>query len=710
MLESFGPEHDAMPRLSLHSALGTALLLTSPLAMALGFGPTRNLTTLGQPLNFAATVVVDADETVSRDCVKAEVFAGDNPVAARHVRAVLEVTRDPGQRIVRVTTSIAIDEPVVTLEVSIGCGSRISRRFVAFIDPPAMHLAETVAPSETVPLPSSRIDSQVAALADVARQADASRRRAESNARGDDSERPPRAPRRAPRTPAPVVVASATPVADTKPRKPPTAARRNESKTRTALAAAPRTGGARLQLDPPRMLAALRLTPTPTAPAAVPTTIAPANPAAAAGPASAPLMLAHAETDPLLAQIAAAAAAAAGASTPALTPAQERVQLLEAEVARMRGESQATQQTVAALQARVRQAEEARFRNVLVYILAATTLLGLLAAALLWWLRPRQRSRARWFDAQARQQALAAARAGPSTSAGLASQPAPLSRPLGLTPSPARPAPPPAPLRSGQPSGWNSGTSSLMPTTQHSAIGGLEVTTVLGPELSRPSVETFGGGGASLRAGSELTMEELIDLEQQAEFFVVLGQDEAAMTLLESYIDGHGKSPLPYLQLLEIHQRRDDRRAFDDLRHVFNERFNANAPDWSLNLHRGRSLEDYPQTVALVQSLWSTPLSAMQALDGLLFRRQTGEETFDFPAYRELLVLYSIAREISENVETDSGSIDLFLPLEDAPPVVAAHSQYGPLEVDLDVSQWPEDAVMSDLLSRPTPSGRRGAA
>src|SRR5580765_1242724 len=515
MLESFGPEHDAMPRLSLHSALGTALLLTSPLAMALGFGPTRNLTTLGQPLNFAATVVVDADETVSRDCVKAEVFAGDNPVAARHVRAVLEVTRDPGQRIVRVTTSVAIDEPVVTLEVSIGCGSRVSRRFVAFIDPPAMHLAETVAPSETVPLPSSRIDSQVAALADVARQADASRRRAESNARGDDSEQPPRAPRRAPRTPAPVVVASATPVADTKPRKPPTAARRNESKTRTALAAAPRTGGAGLQLDPPRMLAALRLTPTPPAPAAVPTTIAPANPAGAAGPASAPLMLAHAETDPLLAQVAAAAAAAAGASTPALTPAQERVQLLEAEVARMRGESQATQQTVAALQARVRQAEEARFRNVLVYILAATTLLGLLAAALLWWLRPRQRSRARWFDAQARQQALAAARAGPSTSAGLASQPAPLSRPLGLTPSPARPAPPPAPLRSGQPSGWNSGTSSLMPTTQHSAIGGLEVTTVLGPELSRPSVESFGGGGASLRPGGELTMEELIDLEQQ---------------------------------------------------------------------------------------------------------------------------------------------------------------------------------------------------
>ena len=101
----------------------------------------------------------------------------------------------------------------------------------------------------------------------------------------------------------------------------------------------------------------------------------------------------------------------------------------------------------------------------------------------------------------------------------------------------------------------------------------------------------------------------------------------------------------------------------------------------------------------------------MHTLDGLLFRRGEDEETFDFPAYRELLLLYSVAREISENVETDSGSIDLFLPLEDAPvDPIRAMERTAPLAVDLDVSQWPEDAAMSDLLSRPKPSGRRGAA
>jgi len=729
MLESFGPEHAAMPRLSFPFAVGIALLLISPVASALGFGPSRNQTTLGQHLDFSASVLLDADEALPRDCVRAEVVAGDYPLAPRHVRAVLEATRNPAERIVRVTSSIAIDEPVVSLDISIGCGSRIARRFVAFIDPPALRLAEASAPSESVPLPSSGGGgTQVAMLADVARQADASRRRG-GESRADDVERPPRPARRPSSASAAISVARvAAAVVPAKPKRQLAASRRSEPKTRAALVAPARGAGARLQLDPPRILVAqqrpaVQLTAaTPTAgllaPAvALASTVPTPSAAPAATPPNPPVTLGRAATDPLLAQVAAAAAAASGASTPAGAE-PDTVRALQDEMARMRADSEKTRETVAALQAKVRQAEEGRYRNALVYVLVATTLLGVLAAALLWWLRPRQRRRARWFDAQASQQARAAARAGPSSAAGLASQPAPLSRPAPLpppiakTPSQAAPLRPPAaaPATTSS-SGFSTRSASLLTTTQHSSIGGLEVTTVLGPELSRSSAEPFDHGGATLRGGGELTMEELIDLEQQAEFFVILGQDEAAMTLLENYVDHGGKSPLPYLQLLEIHQRRDDRDAYENIRHAFNERFNANAPDWNMRLQGGRGLEDYPQTIAMLQSLWPTPLSAMHALDGLLFRRDAVEETFDFPAYRELLLLYSMARELSENVETDSGSIDLFLPLEDAPvDPIRAMERTAPLAVDLDVSQWPEDAAMSDLLSRPKPSGRRGAA
>jgi hypothetical protein len=208
---------------------------------------------------------------------------------------------------------------------------------------------------------------------------------------------------------------------------------------------------------------------------------------------------------------------------------------------------------------------------------------------------------------------------------------------------------------------------------------------------------------------SSPSMEELIDLEQQAEFFVVLGQDEAAIALLTAHLrKTGGASPLPFLQLLEIHQRRGDRAAYDEIRRGYQKHFDALAPEWSSDLHFGRSLEEYPQAIARLQALWPTPLHAMQALDAMLFRRSESDEAFDFPAYRELLFLYAIARELAGQVETDFGTIDLFLPLEDPPPVASAH-QDGRFAVDLDVSDWADDSHAEGMAIRRS-VGRRGAS
>ncbi len=660
--------------------------------MALGFGTSSSPTTLGQPLNFAASLLLDVDEAISRDCVFADVVAGDAKVAPRNVRAVLEATRDPTQRIVRVTTSVAIDEPVVTIEISVGCGSRISRRFVTFIDPPSLKLADAEA-SERMTLHSQGIDTQTATLADVARQADASRRPGASEARESDGDRSARRARRAPRGPDRVAVTSAASTAPVRSRHAHAAARPARAHARTALVAPPRSVGARLRLESPRLFAA-----------------APPPPAASAAAAAAalpdvvvPVALPVLPGQAALALVAPPAPAASDATTE--TQQRERIQTLEAGLASVRADAQATQQTVAELQARLRQAEGARYRNGLVYVLVGTTLLGILVALALWRLRPRQRGRARWFDAQASQQA----RARRAEKRQVPTPP----------PSPGPSIPAPAIGDSGH--NWSEHPANALPSTRPAAIGGLEVTTVLGPELSRPVFEATSPGeiAVSVRKNSgELSMEELIDLEQQAEFFVVLGQDEAAISLLDGYIQGGGRSPLPWLQLLEVHQRRGEQPAYDRVRKTFNERFNAHAPDWSSDLHLGRALDAYPQTVARLQSLWTTPLSAMTALDNLLFRRQAAEETFDFPAYRELLFLYSIARELSGNVETDFGSIDLFLPLEGASAEAPEEDEEeenpdevetsaGRLSVDLDVSNWPEDATMSDLLIRRDP-GRRG--
>jgi hypothetical protein len=166
-------------------------------------------------------------------------------------------------------------------------------------------------------------------------------------------------------------------------------------------------------------------------------------------------------------------------------------------------------------------------------------------------------------------------------------------------------------------------------------------------------------------APRDVTIEELIDLEQQAEFFIVLGQDDSAIDLLVDHLRSTGGgSPLPYLKLLEIHRRRDDRDAYERMRSRFNHRFNAYAPDWGVDLTHGRALDDYPGVIPRLQQVWARPLDAMAELEALLFRKSRGD-LFDLPAYREVLFLYSLARDLLDRSSADSGNVDLLLPMAD---------------------------------------------
>ena len=80
------------------STFGAALtLLGSADAIAMGFGRTVTATTLGQPLNFYASVALDADESLARECVFAEVMIGDTKVARDNVRVTLESAGQSGR-------------------------------------------------------------------------------------------------------------------------------------------------------------------------------------------------------------------------------------------------------------------------------------------------------------------------------------------------------------------------------------------------------------------------------------------------------------------------------------------------------------------------------------------------------------------------------------------------------------------------------------
>jgi hypothetical protein len=174
-------------------------------------------------------------------------------------------------------------------------------------------------------------------------------------------------------------------------------------------------------------------------------------------------------------------------------------------------------------------------------------------------------------------------------------------------------------------------------------------------------------------AGREVSVEELLDLEQQADFFLALGQEDAAIDLLMSHLRSTGGlSPLPYTKLLEIYRRQGDREAYERIRARFNRRFNAYAPDWDAGPLSGRALEDYPDVVRQLQALWPAPLDAMAWLEAMLFRKDTGHELFDLPAYKDVLLLYSLARDLwQQQGGLRTSGVDVLLPLGDEPSAQA---------------------------------------
>lgn len=187
-----------------------------------------------------------------------------------------------------------------------------------------------------------------------------------------------------------------------------------------------------------------------------------------------------------------------------------------------------------------------------------------------------------------------------------------------------------------------------------------------------------------------VSVEELLDLEQQVEFFLVLGQEQAAIDLLLGHVRGTGgTSALPYFKLLEIYRQQGDEEAYERTRERFNQRFNASAPDWSGDLAAGRSLEDYTEVTARLQRAWPQPMRAVAELESLLLRR-ADLEPFDLPAYRELLMLRALVLDLPAKplAEASAETPTIEMPPPPPPPARAGDSVdlllplgEGPLEI-----------------------------
>lgn len=645
-------------RVSAVACVGAALTLASTSSLALGFGRPDSRAVLGESLTLTVPLRLEASEVLTTECVGAEVLFGDERVSPSAIDVAL-LGSSPTERQLRITTTRLVHEPVVTVHVKAGCAASMTRKFVVLADPPDM------TPPQLVPMVTAGPSG--AAKAAEAPVSSAGRLAASAS---------PSTPAVAPAT-RPVAQSAAANAAP-RPRAERAAPARALTSPQVAAAPASPPATPRLMLDPVSVDAAvmpeLRLSPT-------------------MGVSSATDATDSAE---VLARREAAAALwrAMNAQPEELVAEQQRVRELEQRLAQLNADSQQARQSVQTMQTRLQQLEGPAGQSIWTYVLGV---IALAAAALsvFFYRQSRQRQAGQdtaWWQSQVDDAASDAAtdmasELGGQTSADFVRR----SEPIDATASTGA-----APATTASPASATASVS--VASSAMASAAGVSMTTAEQPKnpsnpvsaAAVPVVEP--ASPASLNEVQRaVTVEELIDLEQQADFFVVLGQDDAALDLLEHHtVGGASASPLPYLKLLEIYQRLGKRGEYERVQQVFNQRFNAYAPAWESDLQHGHSLEEYPGVVERLQALWTTPSRAMDVLERSLTRPDDQVETFDLPAYRELLFLYAVARDLAER-EQQFDAVDLLLPVTEAPALGDdAHDEVEPLMATRPIKAQPD--------------------
>jgi hypothetical protein len=509
-------------------------------AAAVTLGRASGAVLVGRPLQLAISATLDAATT--DPCASADLFYGEQRVT--RTPTVRWESRDGKEGVLRVSSELPVDEPMVTIYLRVGCGQPSARRYVLLAEVPPEQASSSPgrAAAASVPVVPS---APPAAAPPVVR-------------------RPPPAPRP----------------------KPPAAAR---EPARPVLKLEPLD----LSIDhAPTLRLSTEIGTQPT-------------------------------SDPAARQAAAALWQALQKGPEEALQEAQRVQAVQRELQSLRDVNRQNAAEVAGMRAEVEQAQSRRNIASVLALLLATLLVAVLAALGWRWYRIHRVERVgRWFEANGMAAALpplAAAARPPPPDVLLDADPiattSPGTLPIGAVP-PARPAA--APLSPWSPSSMQDFQSSR--------------------------------GGSFRMVG----VEELMDVHDKADFFLSIGEVNQAVAVLEGHVhDQVETSALPWMDLLELYHSLGRRADFERLRGEFRERFSAQVPDFD---HFGQptpTLEDYGRALSRIVALWPTR-RVLDVIEESIFRKPglPGAEPFSLEAYRELVLLYHIAADLSSAEET----------------------------------------------------------
>jgi pilus assembly protein FimV len=583
------------------SALGGFLLLITSSSLAVSLGPVRGAALVGRPLDLSVLARLDANDDAAALCAEAELTYSDTRIDAGKISIRTSATGEPGQALIRVTSSAIVDEPVVSLNLRAGCSAKNSRRYVLLADLP-LQGAERPLPS--IPATPAVVPGLSPAPSGSSRGAGTG---TESNTSGasrspnDTVAAPPAV--RAPRRPRPAAFAGETAVSRDSSTSRPAAGASLSQSLRLGESTQRKPGAPRLRLDS----AELPAESTPSL------------------KSFSELQSLPSESNPRRSEFAALWRALNLRPEEVARDAQ-RLDELQAQTRSLRDVNTKSQAELGLAREQLKKAEVERYANPLVYALVALLAALLAGAGYLYYRMKNARRGTAWWDQRAAepvQPEKTVTRAEPGS---LESRFPPASRPA-LVPEPLRNV---VRLEENSVPGFRAGDSTFSPS----------------------------GISASPRG---VNVNELFDIAQQADFFVSLGQHDHAIDVLSNHIrENVQTSPLAYLDLFKLYHDMDRQREYDELRVEFNRIFNAEVPPFQGFRQRGEGLEAYEGAISRIQSLWNTP-RVLDVIEESLFRKpERPAEAFGLEAYRELLLLYAIANELIDSPrEPDFDPTDL---------------------------------------------------
>ena len=571
------------------SILGGLLLLITSSSLAVSLGPVRGTALVGRTLDLSVLARLDAGDDAAALCADAELMYSDTRLDSGKVTVRTSATGEAGQALIRVTSSVIVDEPVVSLVLRVGCSAKNSRRYVLLADLP-MQAAERALPS----IPPATIPGVTSAPASSSRATAPSGENNISGASGIAGNASSAAPAavRAPRRPRVSPTVGGTSVSrDAFTSRPPVGASLSQS-LRLGESSALKPGTPRLRLDsaelPAESMPSLR--------------------------ASSELQSMPLESNPRRSEFA-ALWRALNLRPDEMARDVQRLDELQTQARSLRETDGKNQADLILVREQLRKAEAGRYANPLVFSLLALLIGLLLGAAYLYYRFKDSRTRA-WWDQRD-------AEPGEPQRSTMGAAPRSLES---RSPRPIAPV--------------------LVPQPQGKAVP-LEEEHFVPVVTAAESTFPHSGISATSRG---VNVNELFDIAQQADFFVSLGQHDHAIEVLSNHIRENAQtSPLAYLDLFKLYHDMDRQLQYDELRLQFNRIFNAEVPPFQGFRQRGEGLEAYEGAMTRIQSLWNTP-RVLDVIEESLFRKPgRPAEAFGLEAYRELLLLFAIANEFIDS-------------------------------------------------------------